>query len=270
MKILVLGIIITLIGAIISCVDKWERPNSTSYKKANIIALLTLLLTLIGSAITFYTGKEAIKEKINSDSSNKEKERENKIANDSIRVLNHQIHALALEQLDTSKTIVKLSQDLVASYKENAILETELRRYFNGGEMVPWLTILPGIDKITFLMLNAGKYPMWNVKVKCNEQQLPDIGVLPPGLSNRFFTQIMDPKAKEDIFDFVIWYNNGKSIEVTVYLKKEPNTHWDQTKIEYSDHNGVPFKHPLLNNLNSPPAFINKYKKNVYHPDLVY
>lgn len=262
------SIVLTLLSAYISFREKLVQSNKPEDIQKNRRTKATLWIAIIGAVFTLYAGIDGCVQKKKKTELAEQKEKAAQAASDSIRRLNQQIHTLALEQLDTSKTIVRLSQELIASYKENAILEKELRKYFTGGDMIPWLTILPGIDRITFLMLNAGQYPMWNVKVKCNEQQLPDIGTLPPGLNNRFYTQMMNPAHGKEEFHFVIWYDNGKSVQASVYVKKEAGElTWQLVKVDYADHNDTPFKHPMLI---KRPSFMNKYRQNVYNPDFVY
>jgi hypothetical protein len=267
MEILLLGISVTILGAIISFIDKWLKKTDPKYKKANTIALITLVLAIVGGLITYTGGKQSIDGKVISDSIATTKERENKIANDSIINLNKRIDSLASEQLDTSKTILKYSQKLNRAYQSISELQSQLNSYFVGDNVIPWVTTMPGFDRVTFTMLNTGKNPMWNVKVKCQEQQLPDIGVLPTRLIYRYYTTLVPKETKNQLFDFVVWYNNGKSVLVDVYISRRPDGFLNQDSVVYSDRNGVRFEHPLIKN--KPKDYWN-YKTPGYKPDQSY
>lgn len=264
MLVLTIGIAITILGAIISCIDKWKSPLEEKYKKNNRIALALLISVFLAQSLTFYTGRSAIQDKILSDRLAMEKDRDNKIASDSIKALNRQLQELVLQNLDTTKSILKYSQELNTAYQTIAKLQGKLNSYFIGDDIIPWITAIPGWDRITFTMLNLGQNPMWNVKIKCQEQQLPDIGVLPTRVNHRYYTAMIPKDTKTALFDFVIWYNNGKSVLVDVYVSRKPDGFLNQDSVVYLDRNGIRFEHPLIKH--RPKGYWN-YKTPGYKPD---
>ena len=264
MEILFSGIFVTLIGALIAFIDKWKKRTDPDHKKANSIAILSLILAFVGGSIAFTSGRQSLHDKAKSDSISLKKDIENRIANDSIKILNRQLQSLAIKQLDTSRTILKYSEELTDTYKENSKLQAEVNKYLIGDKTVPWVTTMADFRNITFTILNTSKYPMRNVKVKCQETQLLNIGDLAPRVVNRFYTITIPKEFKEETFNFVIWYNNGQSILVDISMKRRPDNFLEQTKVSYYNRDGVEFEHPLIKH---KPANFWNYKTPGYKPD---
>ena len=265
--VLVIGIGLTLIGAAISLIRDWKAKGAPDRRKVNTLAILTACLVLFGAILTGATGKSSIDDKLTSDSLAAAKEHENKIANDSIQSLNRQLLHLAEAQLDTSKTILEVSNKLQAANQRIIDLQGELHSYLVGDDITPWITTIPVLDRVTFTMLNPGRNPMWNVKEKCQEQQLNDVGVLPIRVMYRFYTASMPKGSDMQLFDFVVWYNNGKSVLVNVYISRRPDGSLNQDSVVYMDRNGVRFEHPLTKH--KPKGYWN-YKTPGYKPDQTY
>jgi hypothetical protein len=264
---LVAGIVLVIGGAIISLTKDWKSKTEQGHKKINRFAIVAFISAFVGAWLTYSSGRSAIVGKIKSDSAAWVKDSLNEVAKDSIISLNREITKLAVEQLDTSKTILRYSEKLNMAYQDISNLQSQLNTYFVGDNVIPWITTMTSFDRLTFTMLNTGKNPMWNVKVKCQEQQLPDIGVLPTRLIYRYYTALVPKETKNALFDFVIWYNNGKSVLVDVYISRRPDGFLNQDSVVYSDRNGVRFEHPLIKH--KPKSYWN-YKTPGYKPDQSY
>lgn len=264
---LILTVALAILVAAITCYNNWKNSNEQDYKRNNRIAVSLFVCAVLAQCSTFFYGYNAINDKTISDSTAAAKDRENKIARDSIITLNYRLTNLALEELDTSKTILKYSQELNTSYQRISALQDQINNYFTGDNVIPWVTTMPGFDRATFTILNPGKNPMWNVKVKCQEQQLPDIGVLPTRVVDRFYTASIPLPVKDSIFEFVIWYNNGKSVIVSVYISRRPDGFLNQDSVMYADRNGIRFEHPLVKH--KPKNYWN-FKTRGYKPDASY
>lgn len=128
--------------------------------------------------------------------------------------------------------------------KENMRLQNELLKYATGGDGIPAILTMPTKEQITFSILSIDKYPMLNVRAKCNEQPIPDIGTLYPNVVTQFFSLPIPLNEKTKLCDFIIWYNNTKSIGVEVYVSRGKDGFLRESKIRYLDSKGTEFTHP--------------------------
>lgn len=164
---LIFTVVLALLVAAITCYNGWKQPDEERYKRNNRIAVAFLFMAILTQVLTFYNGYTAISDKVKSDSLAVEKERDNRIANDSIKALNRQLHQLALENLDTSRTILRYSQELNKAYKYNIKLQGELYNQVTGNGVKPHLD--PNTygdhnpDEVGFSLDNFGKYPIYDI-----------------------------------------------------------------------------------------------------------
>jgi len=129
---------------------------------------------------------------------------------------------------------------------ENKRLQKEVLNFTRGGDSsMPALLNKVFLNKITFTILSNDDYPMFNVRVKCDEQQLQDIGTVYPKVSTDFYTVIVPSNADTVMYNFVIWYNNRFSIQAEIHFqKRQADGFFEVTQLTYFDKNQKPFKHP--------------------------
>jgi cell division protein FtsB len=60
---LILGLIVTLLSALISIYEKWRRRAEPEYRKRNNLAIALLLIAFCGGFLSFFAGFDAIKQK---------------------------------------------------------------------------------------------------------------------------------------------------------------------------------------------------------------
>lgn len=151
---------------------------------------------------------------------------------------------------------------------ENRQLYKKLLLYTTGDEnSVPAILTMGSFTDVTFALLNHDTVPMINVKAKCNEQSLPDIGTLYPDVSTRFCTFSIDSKIKSESFDFVVWYNNTKSIYINIKIVRVKGGFLEESEKHYFDARHVEFEHPWQ----GKPQHGSVIKSNqVYQPNQHY
>lgn len=104
-------------------------------------------------------------------------------------------------------TLQYYENDKIAS--ENRRLQKEVLNFTRGRDSsMSALLNMVLLNKISFIILSNDDYPMFNVRVKCNEQQLPDIGTIYPKVTTEFYTVVAPTNQDSAIFNFVFWYNN--------------------------------------------------------------
>lgn len=173
---LIAGITLIVIGAIISLSKDWKSKTEQGHKKINRLTIFAFVSALIGAWLTYSSGRSAIVEKNRSDAAARQKDSLNNIAKDSIINLNKKLAALALEQLDTSRTILKYSQELNKAYQRISILQGELYKQVTGNGNKPHLD--PNIysehnpDEVGFTLDNFSKYPIYDISASIMDDNI--------------------------------------------------------------------------------------------------
>lgn len=108
---IIFGFLITLFGAIIAVYEKWKSKNEVDYKKKNKIAIILLVISILGSLLSFVGGIDAINQKKISEKASQK--RQEKIDSQSatiynLELINHSLLNKGLEyykRLDSSSYI---------------------------------------------------------------------------------------------------------------------------------------------------------------------
>lgn len=260
MTLLLVGLFVTFISGLISLGDKWKKQSEEGYKKNNNYAIGTFIVAMIGIMATFSSANNSMLEKQKNDTLILKKDIENKkIANELIETQKRII--------DTSRNILLTSLKINELQSQIVSLQNELYGLMAGGKQIPAIITFDSYDKITFSILCHDKYPMINVKIKCKEITLPDVGTLYPNVITNFLTVDIPFSAKEELYYFTIFYNNKKTLFVDVNVKRDSNG-WLNSTVKYLDKNQKEFKHPYQGRNPKRNESIKSIKDHHYQSEL--
>lgn len=163
---IILGLIITLISALISIYEKWKKKNEPEYRKKNNIAVALLFIAFAGGLLSFFAGFDAIKQKQRSEIG--AAKRQERLDSQSVTIynleqLNHDLIKKSIEyskRLDSSSyQNYLLSKDIISQTRDIKDYETGKGSYCHFDLGFKGLTP----NSYRFVLYSSGSNPMDNV-----------------------------------------------------------------------------------------------------------
>ena len=137
------GLLITILGALISLIKDWKSKKTEGYFKSNILGILGLTLVLVGGVKTCTFSKKTLREKKSSDRLASIRQDTIIKQGKNIVDLNKQLSNSVETQLDTtirvlnySKKLIETQESLTRLQNENNLLQSDLYSQVVGGDKI--------------------------------------------------------------------------------------------------------------------------------------